>query len=136
VAQLRRREELRAGRERVVAAYAEHLAGRDWLRLPSSGPEADVDWFLYVVRLDPRIDRDRLIGQLAAAGVPARPYFSPIHLQPFYRERFGFRVGDFPVAERVAAGALALPFSSLLTDEQVGRVCGSLLAAVREQGAA
>jgi perosamine synthetase len=68
--------------------------------------------------------------------VPARPYFSPIHLQPFYRERFGFAPGDFPVTERVAASTLAIPFSSRLTDEQVDRVCEALVEAVREQGAA
>jgi perosamine synthetase len=136
VAQLRRREELKAGRDRVVAAYGERLAGFEWLVLPTALPGAEVDWFLYVVRLDPRVDRDRLIGQLADDGVPSRPYFSPIHLQPFYRERFGFRPGDFPVTERVAAGTLALPFSSRLTDDQVDEVCASLLVAVRAQGLA
>jgi dTDP-4-amino-4,6-dideoxygalactose transaminase len=112
VAQLRRRHELRAGRDRVAAAYAERLGGLEWVALPFAMQGANVDWFIYVVRLDARIDRDRLIGQLAEDGVPSRPYFSPIHLQPFYRERFGYRPGQFPVAERVAAGTLALPFWS------------------------
>lgn len=136
VAQLRRLDELRAGRDRVFAAYRERLAGHEWLRLPRPMDGAEVDWFVYVVRLDRRVDRDRLIGQLAERGVPGRPYFSPIHLQPFYRQRFGFGPGDFPVTERVAAGTLAIPFSSRLTDEQVDQVCDSLLAAVREQGVA
>jgi perosamine synthetase len=136
VAQLRRREELKAGRDRVVAAYRERLAGHEWLRLPATAAGAEVDWFVYVVRLDARIDRDRAIGQLAERGVPARPYFSPIHLQPFYRERLGHRPGDFPVTERVAASTLAIPFSSRLADEQVDQVCEALLFAAREQGAA
>jgi perosamine synthetase len=136
VAQLRRIDELRAGRDRVFAAYRERLAGDDWVRLPEPMPGASVDWFVYVIRLAPRVDRDRLIGQLAERGVPGRPYFSPIHLQPFYRERFGFRPGDFPVTERAAASTLAIPFSSRLTDEQVDRVCEALRDAVREQGAA
>jgi perosamine synthetase len=136
VAQLRRREELKAGRDRVVAAYSQRLAGRDWLRLPRPMPQAEVDWFLYVVRLDARIDRDRLIGQLEAAGVSSRPYFSPIHLQPFYRERFGHRPGDFPVTERVASTTLALPFSSRLTDDEIDRVCQALVDGARVQGVA
>jgi perosamine synthetase len=82
------------------------------------------------------VDRDRLIGQLAERGVPGRPYFSPIHLQPFYRERFGYAPGDFPVTERVAASTLAIPFGSRLTDEQVDRVCDALVASVAEQGVA
>ena len=136
VAQLRRRQELKVGRDRVAAAYRERLAAQAWLRLPEPAAGAEVDWFVYVVRVAERLDRDRMIGQLDALGVPARPYFSPIHLQPYYRERFGFRPGDFPVTERVAASTLAIPFSSRLTDEQVDRVCDALLSAAREQGAA
>jgi perosamine synthetase len=134
VAQLGRRQELKAGRDRVVAAYRQRLEGADWLRLPHPAAGAEVDWFLYVVQLDARIDRDRLIGQLEAAGVSSRPYFSPIHLQPYYRERFGHQRGDFPVTERIASVTLALPFSSLLTDDEVDRVCKALVSAVRAQG--
>lgn len=136
VAQLQRRNELKAGRDRVVAAYRERLGHLEWLSLPTAVPGAEVDWFVYVIRLDTRIDRDRLIGQLSAEGVPGRPYFSPIHLQPFYRERFGYKAGDFPVTERVAASTLAIPFSSRLTDEHIDRVCAVLLDAVQRQGVA
>ena len=59
--------------------------------------------------------------------MPARPYFSPLHLQPFYRETFGFGPGDFPVTERVAASTLALPFSSRHSDEEVGYVAETLV---------
>jgi perosamine synthetase len=136
VAQLRRREELKAGRDRVFAAYRERLADRSWLTLPVAADAADVDWFVYVIRLDPAIDRDLLIDQLGAEGVPGRPYFSPIHLQPYYRERFGHAPGDFPVTERVAASTLAIPFSSRLTEDEIDRVCDVLSAAVRQQGVA
>jgi perosamine synthetase len=131
VAQLERIEELRAGRARVAAAYERDLGGADWVRLPRAGADEAVDWFVYVVRLDPAIDRDRVMGRLAEVGVPARPYFSPLHLQPFYRERFGFRPGEFPVTERVAASTLALPFSSRLADEEVQYVAAALIEAVR-----
>ena len=126
VAQLERLEELRAGRDRVVAAYAAALDGFDWLTLPAAGPGASVDWFVYVVRLDPSIDRDRVLADLAARGIASRPYFSPIHLQPFYRETFGYGPGDFPVTERVAASTLALPFSSVLPTEDVAHVAAVL----------
>ncbi len=136
VAQMQRREELKAGRDRVFAAYRDRLAALEWVRLPEPAPGAEVDWFVYVIRLDERIDRDRMIGQLDRLGVPARPYFSPTHLQPLYRERFGFAPGAFPVTERVAATTLAIPFSSRLSDAQVDQVCEGLRAAAREQGAA
>ena len=130
VAQLERLEELRAGRARVVATYESALGGRDWLRLPRAGDGEIVDWFVYVVRLDPKIDRDRVIGRLADLGVPSRPYFASIHLQPFYRATFGFRPGDFPVTERVAASTLALPFSSRLAEDEVRYVASALTEAV------
>ncbi|HVB38583.1 MAG TPA: DegT/DnrJ/EryC1/StrS family aminotransferase, partial [Vicinamibacterales bacterium] len=63
-------------------------------------------------------------------GVASRPYFSPIHLQPFYRDTLGYKPGDFPVTERVAASTLALPFSSRLSDEDVEYVAAALEEAV------
>ena len=134
VAQLERLDELRAGRMRVAQLYAAALGRHDWLRLPTERPGASVDWFVYVVRLDPTIDRDRVLDALAAAGIPSRPYFTPIHLQPYYRDRFGFRPGDLPVTERVAGSTLALPFSSRLEPEQVERVADALTAAVVSPG--
>ena len=67
-------------------------------------------------------------------GVASRPYFSPIHLQPFYRQQFGYKPGDFPVTERVAASTLALPFSSRLSDEDVAYVADALIEAVDQPG--
>jgi perosamine synthetase len=134
VAQLERLAELRAGRERVVERYRENLGGREWVRLPAAGAGEWVDWFVYVVRLDPSIDRARVMEHLEAAGVQVRPYFSPLHLQPFLQREFGFRAGDFPVTERVAASTLAIPFSAVLPDEDVDRVSAALVEAVEGRG--
>ena len=130
VAQIERLAELRAGRARVVAAYEAGLSGFDWVTLPRAGAGETVDWFVYVVRLHPEIDRARVMAGLADLGVPSRPYFSPLHLQPFYRTMFGFREGDFPVTERVAASTLALPFSSRLGGEEVRYVADALAETV------
>jgi perosamine synthetase len=131
VAQLRRMEELRRGREAVVDAYRTALSELELVTLPNARADASVDWFVYVVRLSPAVDRDRVMEVLAEHGVASRPYFAPIHLQPFYRERFGFAPGDFPVTEAVAATTLALPFSSRMTEDQVSQVAEALRAASR-----
>jgi perosamine synthetase len=125
--QVERLDEMRRGRARVAAAYERALGGRDWVRLPRTGEGEEVDWFVYVVRLHSEIDRGEVIGRLAASGVP---YFAPLHLQPFYRETFGFKPGDFPVTERAAASTLAPPFSSRLADEDVQYVADALSEAV------
>jgi perosamine synthetase len=130
VAQLERASELRAGRARVAAAYTEALGQLEWLGLPEAPPEESVDWFVFVVRLDERLDRERIMLELARAGVPSRPYFSPLHLQPLYRSELGHRPGDFPVTERVARSTLALPWSPELTDDQVRYVADQLITIV------
>ena len=83
----------RAGRRLVRPTPRRHRG----VRVPHVAPETTrMSWFVYVIRLDARIDRAALMAQLEEDGVPTRPYFVPIHLQPLYRERFGYRPGDFP----------------------------------------
>jgi perosamine synthetase len=131
VAQLNRLDRLLAQRQAVAARYSKilrHVPGVTVKRTLTSTTR--MSWFVFVIHLDPRIDRDRVIGQLEARGIPSRVYFTPIHLEPYYRERFGFRPGDFPVAERVAASILALPFHTNLSDAEMDEVVDALQSAV------
>lgn len=131
VAQVRRLDSLLGRRARVAAAYDERLRDVNGLERPYLAPTTTrMSWFVYVVRLAADIDRDRVMEELARAGVPTRPYFSPIHLQPFYRERFGYRGGEYPVTEATAASTLALPFHGSLTGEEIDQVCEALARAV------
>jgi len=68
--------------------------------------------------------------RLAERGIPVRPYFLPIHLQPYMVERFGYIPGDFPVTEDLGERGLALPFSGKMTEEQVEQVCRALQGVV------
>lgn len=67
---------------------------------------------------------------LQARQIDCAPYFPPIHLQPLYRQQFGFAPGAFPACESVAARTLALPFYPDLTEHQIGRVAEALAAAL------
>ncbi|NTV38222.1 MAG: polysaccharide biosynthesis protein, partial [Anaerolineales bacterium] len=82
-----------------------------------------MSWFVYVIRLDKNIDRERMAERLELRGVPVRPYFLPIHLQPYMMERFGYMEGDFPITEDLGRRGLAIPFSGVMTEEQVDYVC-------------
>ena len=89
----------------------------------------EVSWFVFVVRLADeynQADRDRILTSLAERGIGCSNYFAPIHLQPFYMERFGYNAGDFPVCEGVAARSIALPFHHELTEADVETVCSEL----------
>lgn len=131
LAQLRRLDELLERRARVAEAYSQQLAIAGVTPLaPSAG--TTMSWFVYVVRLATDIDRDRVMQSLAARGVPSRPYFPSIHLQPFYRERFGFREGDFPHAEAASRSTLALPFHANLDARAIAFVVDALERAVDE----
>lgn len=127
--QMTRLEELLVARQRVADDYHARLSGIAGVQPPQLAPETTrVSWFVYVIRLERGIDRAGVICRLAELGIPVRPYFSPIHLQPYMVERFGYRPGDFPVTEDLGARGLALPFSSKMTLEQVEQVCEGLRA--------
>jgi perosamine synthetase len=132
VAQLDRITELLARRERVARLYTERLQSLSDVQTPEAGPGVKMSWFVYVVRLGPRLDRDRIALRLQAAGVPTRPYFSVIHLQSFYRERFGYRGGEFPMAEQLARSTLALPFHGRMGEAEVDQVCRALTDAIQQ----
>jgi len=133
LSQLRRLDRILVRRARIANWYDERLRDMELVRPPYMDPATTrMSWFVYVVRLDHRVDRPALMDRLMVDGVPTRPYFVPIHLQPLYRERFGYRPGAFPVTEKVAAMTLALPFFTTMTEEQVDYVCDRLVASVRQ----
>jgi perosamine synthetase len=130
-AQMERIEEMLAKRERVAHWYNERLAGVELVHRPTIAPTTTrMSWFVYVVRLKAPASRDAVMEALAREGIPSRRYFSPIHLQPFYEERLGYGRGAFPVTELLGDSSLALPFSGVMGEDQVDRVCERLRAAV------
>ena len=129
IAQLGRIDEIMAERSRVYSLYRERLAGEERVSLQHVSPDVDVSWFVFVVRLSDEYaeaDRNRILRLLSDRGIGCSNYFAPIHLQPFYVERFGFKPGDFPVCEALAARTIALPFHHELTEANVEFICDEL----------
>ncbi len=127
LAQLERLDGLLSGRARVSDLYRQALAEIGGLELPChDAGAARRGWFVFVVQLPRGVDRDETVGALGALGIPSKPYFPAIHLMSFYRERFGYREGEFPVCEDVAARSIALPFFPEMTEGQVDRVAQAL----------
>jgi len=130
LAQLERLDTLLAGRERVAALYRETLGELEGVTLPcENSGSARRGWFVYVIQLPHGVDRDTAVTALGTHGVAAKPYFPAIHLMSYYREEFGYREGQFPVCEDVAARSIAIPFFPQMTEAQVARV-GEALRAV------
>lgn len=129
-AQMERLDQILGARAAVAEAYTERLHGRETILPLRPGPGARISWFVYVVRLHESIDRDAVMMELLSQGIGCRPYFTPIHLQPFYQRDFGYRPGDLPVTERVAQTTLALPFHNHLTEAEIDWVVEALTTAV------
>jgi dTDP-4-amino-4,6-dideoxygalactose transaminase len=127
LAQLQRIETLLAKREQVATWYHERLAEQSDVEvLPKSPHTTRLSWFVYVIRLAEEVNRDEFANRLRAQGIPNRPYFVPIHLQPYMVDRFGFQEGDYPVTEDLGRRSLAIPFSGVMTETQVDTVCEAI----------
>ncbi len=141
IGQLERADALLGERARLAALYGERLAtigGRAagdgdpaGLVLPCTDRGAERrSWFVYVVQLPADADREVVVATLDERGVAAKAYLPCIHLMGHYRERFGLREGQFPVAERVSERSLALPFFTGMGEAEVERVTAALAVAL------
>jgi perosamine synthetase len=120
--QLRRLPALHRRRQAIAALYDALLRDRPEIEPLAVQPDVVHAWHLYVVRVRPerlRIDRDTLIERLKAEGVGTAVHFIPLHLHSFYRDAFGYRAQDFPVASAAAETLLSLPLFTLMSDDDV-----------------
>jgi dTDP-4-amino-4,6-dideoxygalactose transaminase len=123
--QLARVESMHARRRAITARYDAELAGLPLQRQAPPAPRMVHAHHLYPVLVDPSaagVTRDELQEQLRERGISTSVHFRALHLHSFYRERFGFVRGMFPVAEMVSDRTLSLPLASALTDDDVDRV--------------
>jgi perosamine synthetase len=123
LAQLEKLDRILELRSAAAARYGELLEGVAGVE-PPNPDDADHrrSWFVYVVKLDPELDRDGVMDALRREGVATAEYVPCIHLQPYMRERFGFAEGLCPVAEDTARRTMALPFFTQIEAEDQGRV--------------
>jgi perosamine synthetase len=125
VAQMTRLDEIISARQRVANRYMQQLLDASELVMPTIPDGATMSWFVFVARLAAgytREERDRVVKGLRNHDIGAADYFPCIHLQPFYRQAFGFREGMFPIAESVSARTLALPFYGDMPERDIDLV--------------
>ncbi|HZL99406.1 MAG TPA: DegT/DnrJ/EryC1/StrS aminotransferase family protein [Planctomycetota bacterium] len=125
LAQLRKLPGFQARRRWIVDAYDRAFAGLDTLRTPVERPECRSALHLYPIRLELErlaIDRDEVIRRLDALGVGTSVHFIPIHLHPYYRDKYGLAPEDFPVAYDAFRRLVSLPLNSGMRDEDVAQV--------------
>jgi dTDP-4-amino-4,6-dideoxygalactose transaminase len=129
--QLRRLDGFIRRRQEIAAIYDEAFSDVPEIILPPRQPGRNHTFHLYPIRLRPgvlRLTRSQFIDELRARNIGTSVHFIPLHRHPFYRERYGYRPEQFPVAEEIYQGLISLPLYPKMTDQDAGDV----VAAVRE----
>jgi perosamine synthetase len=138
LAQLRRIDEILERRRLVEQLYNAHMQSFEGIKPLYVGPDVtEVNWFLYLVHLGTRFarsSRDAIVEDLRVEEVGATAYSNPLHLQRHYFD-LGYRRGDFLVAEKIADRAVALPFHTHLTDDQIAFIVETMKDASINVGA-
>jgi dTDP-4-amino-4,6-dideoxygalactose transaminase len=135
LAQLRRVEELTRRRQAIAKAYNEAFADIPALETPVTEAGVEHAWHLYVMRLRMaalKITRNQFIDGLRGRGVGSSVHCIPLNTMAFYQERYGYRTGDFPIAEDVYGRCLSLPIFPAMSDEDVAWVIESVRAVAQE----
>lgn len=135
IAQLQRINRILAKRQAVARMYNDRLKEIEEVELPYVSPNVKLSWFVYVIRLkksSKRSYRDEVSAELNRKGIECGKYFPPIHLQPFYRNAFGYKEKDFPVTEFVSGRTLALPLYNNLTEDKIKYVVKNLKEIIKK----
>ena len=129
LAQLERAHILRDQRQRRAVRYLQRLAGLQALDLPRiCVPLEDQSWHLFVVVIKPqaRVERGRLISMLSERGIGSSVPYKPLHRMSYYRDRYRLKAEDYPRAERIWKGCVALPLYPTLSEDEIDYICNSL----------
>jgi len=131
--QLKKARAFQQRRERIAALYDEGLKGLPLITPPWPPAGEQHAWHLYALRLadGARIERDRFIEALFEAGIGCSVHYIPLHLHPYWRERYGLQAAQFPHSQRAYERMLSLPIYTRMNDGDVERVVMAVRAALR-----
>ncbi len=135
--QLRKCDQLREMRRRIAGLYSARFQTVDYLRIPQETSDRNTSFHLFVLRLHLdrlEVERSEFIQRLKDKGIGTSVHFIPLHLHPFYQRTYGYRLGDFPVAEAEYQKCFSLPIYPNMSDEEVETVISAVLATGEEIG--
>ena len=128
ISQMKRLKEILKKRARAAESYNEKFKEIKELETYYVKTGNKLSWFVYVVKLADNLTEKRniIIKKMGEKGIQCGNYFQSIHLQPFYRQIFGYKEGDFPIAENISQRTLALPFFNNLKEKEINFVVKNL----------
>jgi dTDP-4-amino-4,6-dideoxygalactose transaminase len=133
--QLRRLWSFHSRRREIAHRYNEAFALLPSLETPATRPEVEHAWHIYALRLRPgavSISRNQFIEELKSRGISTSVHFIPIHVHPYYRDRYKYKPEDFPVAYGEYQRVLSLPIYPRMTDQDVEDVIEAVLDVAEE----
>jgi UDP-4-amino-4,6-dideoxy-N-acetyl-beta-L-altrosamine transaminase len=122
IQQLKRLDANLKRRRQIAARYAAALSEIPGVVLPAVRPEMNPAWHLYPIRLETdklTADRAQVFRALRAENIGVNVHYIPVHLHPYYRDRFGYKGGEYPVAENAYERLISLPMSHAMSDDDV-----------------
>lgn len=126
--QMRRLDDFKKRRNEIIAEYNKAFSGLDWIKIPAED-RSDSCFHLYVVQMDfEKLGKNRaaVIEELKKKNIGTQVHYIPVHTQPYYKMNYGYKSGDYPVAENYYSKALSLPLYPKMTDEEVNLVIKSV----------
>ena len=123
LSQMQRLDEFVSRRRELANLYLEQLSGLDGVILPTQ--KDGHAWHLFVLQVREELHKE-LFMYLRENGINPQVHYRPVPLQPYYRQRFGYKAGDFPEAERYYKRAMSLPLFPLMEDSDVHRVTDTI----------
>ncbi len=133
IEQLKRIEWIMEEKNKIALYYNKAFSGNPLITTPYVAPYVGRhSWYMYCLKLDKSVDRDLVVKKMLARGVDSRLSFPPIHLQPAYREKYGYKQGDFPISEEIYNTFLDIPCWIGMDEKALNRVVDTVSKAVRE----
>lgn len=138
IAQLGKLDYMINQRKKIAGLYTKYLSHySDIIQVPRVGPKNVHTWFVYVINiLNPKINRDKVIPKLATEGISTKPYLPSIHLFDFYKQKFKYKRGDFPISEMISDSSLALPFYIGLKEDDIRYISDKIISVLTHRGKA
>lgn len=132
ISQLKKADLFLKNRNKTASLYNYYLEKNPFLKTMIKNDNNHLrSWFVYVIQLEKSINRKKLMEELEKKGIPSRAYLPSIHLQPYLKNMFGYKKGDFPVCEKMSKRTLALPFYTGMNEKDVKYVCKNLIEVIK-----
>lgn len=129
--QLKKIDEFVCRRRDIVTRYNEAFSKNKKLILPVEFPKINSSWHLYYVQFK-NLDRFAIFNVLREKGLGVNVHYIPVHLQPYYANHFGYKVGDYPKAEAYYSKVLTLPLYPAMLNEDIDYVINAVIEAIEE----